>query len=592
MRLPLTLCAYLIFPALLAQSNLRKTWHDAGHQFIKEIYQVKDTIRNIRNGLYTSYYINGNIESKGYFQNNQSTGIWEFYYESGNLKMRGVLQNNTNAGHWEFFYESGNKSMEGIMNGRLREGKWNYYYEDGALKETGTYIAGKRHGVWKSYYEDGVLKSEGEFSDDYGVITEFYHSGKVAGSGPRIGTRKVGRWRYFSEADGTLSSEGDYTDGRKNGAWVSYYPSGKIAAQGSYVNGEPTGLWSYYHPNGQLSSTGTFTDGKKDGYWVSYSVDGSKLSECRLANGTGQYQEYYPSGKLKITGNMVDGQREGEWIFYREDGTREGVCQYEKDRGRFTGFYQNGALHVRGDMEGDKKIGTWEIYDPYGKLTGYYKPYYDEPKLTNEIVQLSKNTTRVATNVRRGFGYFNERTNEFKGIILEGNPMLVFAGRLPMAIEFYNQERLGHEFEFTGIRDPFFVADHNIAFDKPFKRGYSMAMRQKFYNPVKAGMWYFAHEIRFTNLGHFVNEEVAPDNVITFSASEQRVQYGMLLGYRIMQRNNRKGFTLDLFAGINLGYRNFDASAISRSYFNSVNQKPLATTFQGGLHIGHVFSAR
>jgi antitoxin component YwqK of YwqJK toxin-antitoxin module len=592
MRLFAGICVYLSFITLAAQPVLRKTWHDKERQFVKEIFQVKDTVRNIRNGRYTSYYVNGKVESRGYFENNQTTGIWEFFYESGNLKMRGVLKNGTNSGNWEFFYENGQKSMEGVMNGRTREGKWNYYYENGSLKETGTYVAGKRQGIWKAFYEDGTLKSEGEYNDDYGLITEYYHSGKVYGSGPKAGTRKVGRWRYFSEADGTLSSEGDYADGRKNGLWTGYYPSGKVASQGNYIQGEPHGQWNYYYENGQLSSAGVFSEGKRDGYWVSFSTEGKKISECNLSNGTGQYQEYYPSGKLKITGNIVDELREGEWIFYREDGTREGVCQYERGKGRYSGFYPNGALHTRGEMEGDKKVGTWEIYDPYGKLTGYYRPYYDEQNLAEQIVQLSKENTRTSAKVRRGFSYFTERTNEFKGIILGGNPMLVFAGRLPMAVEFYNQERLGHEFEFTGIRDPFFVADHNIATDKPFRRGYSMAVRQKFYNPVRAGMWYFAHEIRFTNLGHFVNEEIAPDNVITLSASEQRVQYGLLAGYRIMQRNNRKGFTLDLFVGCDIGYRNFDVSGVSQPYFVSVNQSPVAATFQGGLHIGHVFSAR
>ncbi|MCX7637900.1 MAG: hypothetical protein N2044_08660 [Cyclobacteriaceae bacterium] len=592
MRLSVILLVCFPFTFLIAQPAIRKTWHDAGKQFIKEIYQVKDTLRNIRHGRYTSYYINGNIESQGYFQNNQSTGIWEFFYESGNLKMRGALQNNTNAGHWEFFYENGKKSMEGVMNGRLREGKWNYYYEDGPLKETGSYVAGKRQGIWKSYYEDGTLKSDGEYTDDYGVITEYYHSGKVSGNGPKIGSRKVGRWRYFNEADGTLSSEGEYAEGRKNGEWVSYYPSGKVSVRGNYEQGEPSGTWNYYHENGQISSSGAFVQGRRDGYWISFSPDGKKTCEISLVNGMGVYQEFYPSGKLKVSGKLADDQREGEWIFYREDGSREGVCQYEKDKGRYTGFYPNGALQIRGEMEGEKKVGSWEIYDPYGKLTGYYKPYYDEPRLMDEIVRLSRNTTYNAKNARRGFGYFTERTNEFKGIILGGNPMFVFAGRLPMSVEFYNQERLGHEFEFTGIRDPFFVADQNIANDKLFRRGYSMAVRQKFYNPVKAGMWYFAHELRFTNLGHFINEEIAPDNVVTFSASEQRIQYGVLTGYRIMQRNNRKGFTMDLFIGLNAGFRNFDASPVSRPYFNSVNQKPLAVTLQGGFHIGHVFSVR
>ncbi len=572
--------------------QVRTTWHDPARLHIKEVYTVTDTVHNIRNGAYTSFFLNGNIESRGHFRNHKSVGIWEFYYESGRLKMRGELLNNTNAGLWEFYYENGNKSMEGVMKGPLREGKWNYYYEDGALKETGTYLDGKRQGIWKTYYEDGTLKSDGDFTDDYALVTEYYHSGKIAGQGPRLGSRKVGRWRYFLEADGTLLSEGDYSDGLKTGEWLGYFPNGQVASRGFYAAGEPDGSWTYYHPNGRISSTGSFTAGRKDGYWVSYDTDGRKIGEVHISDGTGKVQEFYPSGKLKVTGTLVNDKREGVWNFYREDSTLEGRCEYQNDKGHYNGYYPNGAIQTRGDMEGARKVGSWEIYDPYGKLTGYYKPYYEDPGLMQEIVSHASRMQRTTTSARRGFGYFTERTNEFKGIIVGGNPMLIFAGRLPATVEFYNQERLGHEFEFTGIRNPFFISDRNMVVDKPYNRGYSMAVRQKFYHPKKAGMWYFAHELRFTNLGHFVNKEVAPDNVITFSASEQRIQYGVLTGYRFMQRNNKKGFSLDVFMGLSFGYRNFDAAPQSEPHFNSLEQRPLVVNLQGGFHFGHVFQAR
>ncbi len=591
MRFPgIFLYFFCIMPVFAQQ--VRVTWHDHAHRHVKEVFQVIDTINNIRNGTYASYFLNGNTESRGAFKNNNTVGLWEFFYESGNIKMRGEMVNNTNAGHWVFFYENGKKSMEGVMNGPVREGHWVYYYENGAIKEEGVYLLGKRHGIWKTYYEDGILKSEGEFTEDYGLVTEYHHSGKIAGQGPRLGPRKTGRWRYYSETDGTLLSEGDYREGRKTGEWTTYYPSGKVASCGTYTEDEPNGVWIYYHPNGNVASSGSFVAGRKDGYWVSFDDSGHKTSEAHFTEGNGYYREYYSSGKLKVGGKITDNKREGEWLFYREDGTLEGRCVYTGNRGRYTGFYPNGALQTRGDMEGDKKMGSWEIFDATGKLTGYYRPYYDDPGLMNEIVKLSKSVQLTSTAARRGFGYFTERTNEFKGIILSGNPMFVFAGRLPASIEFYNQERLGHEFEFTGIRDPFFLADKNIVNDKPYKRGYSMVVRQKFYNPKKAGMWHFAHELRFTNLGHFVNEEIAPDNVVTFSASEQRIQYGLLTGYRFMQRNNRKGFSLDVFAGAAFGYRLFDASPQSRPYFEGINQSPLVVTFQGGFYFGHVFQAR
>ena len=86
---------------LLAQGTTRSTYHDAARKNLKEIYQVKDTINNILHGRYVSYFLNGNIESKGQFMNNETTGVWEFYYETGNLKMRGILRQNSNYGLWE-----------------------------------------------------------------------------------------------------------------------------------------------------------------------------------------------------------------------------------------------------------------------------------------------------------------------------------------------------------------------------------------------------------------------------------------------------------------------------------------------------------
>src|SRR5690606_467616 len=129
-----------------------------------------------------------------------------------------------------------------------------------------------------------------------------------------------------------------------------------------------------------------------------------------------------------------------------------------------------------------------------------------------------------------------------KGVILGTNPLFMAGGWLPVGLEFYLQQRLGHAFEFIGIRDPFFKSDQNIVPGKNFIRGYSVAIKQKFYNPMKVGLWYFGHELRFTNLGHFTNVMLPqfPDFYFTASGVEQRIEYGPLLGYRLLQRGNAR----------------------------------------------------
>lgn len=577
--------------SLFSQGITVKSYHDPARKNLKEEYQVKDTIRNVVHGHYASYYINGNLESKGQFTNDETTGVWEFYFETGNLKMRGMLFKGASYGFWEYFYEGGAKSMEGIIYGSNKEGEWKSFYENGQIRDIGEYKSSKRHGAWKFYYEDGLIKGEIEYDEDYGRFTEYDHTGKVLGEGPKMGTKHVGHWRYFAE-DGTLQSEGDFIEGKRTGEWINYFPTGEVSSKGSFENDEPSGRWEYYFENGKVSASGEYMGGQKNGYWNSFTDNGILMSEVKYAMGTGEYREYHKSGKLKVKGNIIDNKKQGKWEFYFEGGELEAKCEFTDGKGTFYGYYPDGVLQTKGVIDNNRKTGTWEIYDRDGKISGYYKPFYDQQKIGHEVVAYEGPQVLIAKKKESRFTYFDERANEFRGVILGGNPVLVFAGRFPMGVEFYSQERLGYEFEFIGIRDPFFQKDENIAVGKQFQRGYGIAVKQKFYNKMKAGMWYFGHEFRFTNFGHFTNVTPSPDNIITISVPEQRWEYGVLFGYRIMQRNNSKGFTIDLFGSLDAGYRSVEMEPDYESYFENVNQSKFVSSVHVGLNIGNVFSAR
>ncbi|HET9487155.1 MAG TPA: hypothetical protein VFO54_06965 [Chryseosolibacter sp.] len=593
----------IIFSVLIAVANhavsgqgvTRQTFHDPEKKNLKEFYQVKDTVRNILHGRYISYYLNGNVESRGQFTDNETTGVWEFFYETGKLKMRGILKQHASYGLWEYFYESGQKSMQGIVNGKNREGEWISYYENGQVKEEGEYVDSKRHGLWKAYFEDGVLKGQIDYSNDSGRYTEFYHSGKVFGEGPKTGIHNVGRWRYFNE-DGMLEAEGDYSGGKKQGRWTHYHPNGNISKRGDYVNDQPNSYWEYFYEDGKPSMSGSYENGIKSGPWKSFFPDGSPSSETLYREGNGEYREYYPSGKLKAKGTTVGEGRAGKWIFYYEDGTKEGECDFKDNKGIYYGYFPNGTLQTKGPIEGDLKTGTWEIYQEDGKLSGYYRPFYDNKTLSDEIVALATKSSYTKKPMRKGkrLTNFDPRVNEFRGLIVGGNPLMVFAGRLPFGVEFYLQERLGHEFEFIGIRDPFFKNDLNVPAGDKFERGYAICIKQKLYNPLRVGMWYFGHELRFTNFGHFINQPInaISHELFTFSSIEQRIAWGPLLGYRISRSTVREGFTIDAFISGNVGYRGFDVDPKFAGYFEDLNQSSLSTSFHFGVNFGNVFSFR
>ncbi len=580
---------------LQAQGITRYSFHDAARKNIKETYQVKDTIENILNGRYISYFLNGSIESKGQFMGNETTGVWEFYYETGNLKMRGILRQSSNYGLWEYFFENGSKSMDGMVNGKNKEGEWKIYYESGELKEKGDYVANKRAGLWTTYFEDETKRGEIEYADDHGRYTEYYHSGKIFAEGPRAGSKNVGHWRYYAE-DGTLQSEGDYANGRRNGEWKHYFPSGKVSSTGFYENDEAIGKWNYFFEDGTISSSGEFVGGRKDGYWSVYNKDGSVKNEITFVDGSGEYREYFSEKKLKTKGMIVSGKYDGKWLYYSQEGKLSAECDYKKGKGVYKGYYPSGTLQTKGPMEDDLRVGTWELYELDGTLSGYYKPFYENNELASEInalINKNKNVTAsVRANRKKGFYYFQPRYPEYRSVIIGANPMMSFVGRMPLAIEFYNQERLGHEFEFEGIRSPFFTSDSEVPSGKVYQRGYAISLKQKFYNTIKTGMWYFGQELRFSNIGYFNNIFFAnsPNNLIMASASEQRAEYGVLLGTRLMQRNNGDGFTIDAFVAYDVGYRVFDVEPVFESAFSSINQNKFSQSFRFGLNFGYSFS--
>ena len=82
-----------------------------------------------------------------------------------------------------------------IIKPNTREGEWKTYYENGHIKEIGEYKNGKHIGLWKTYFEDGVLKGQIEYSEGFGRYIAYYHSGKVQGEGPNVGTKNAGVWR-------------------------------------------------------------------------------------------------------------------------------------------------------------------------------------------------------------------------------------------------------------------------------------------------------------------------------------------------------------------------------------------------------------
>lgn len=594
---------YLTIQATFAQNIQLKNYYE-GKKSLREVYYVKDTNSYVLDGEYIAYHANGKVKTRGSYRDNLSTGLWEYFFENGAIKMRGNLEPDGVTGQWEYYFENGQKSMEGLLIGRKRNGLWTFYYEQSGVKSKGSFSDGKRNGHWQYFHEDETLKAEANYEEDKGLYMEYYRSGAIRAKGMNNGGKSDSLWTYYYE-NGHEKAQGNYKDGRKNGKWRYFYENGKLSSQGTYQNGLSEGQWTYYHENGKISSEGMEKSGVKDGFWKLYHKTGVFKGESTFVQGDGPYKEYYEGGNLKISGHIKNEKNHGKWLYYYEDGKLEGESDFKDGVGQFRGYYKDGKLRMEGTIKDGVNVGLWKLYKRNGDLAGYYTTVYDEEGAVEytpvepEVVSDKQDTYYEIPEFlfkNKKLKYFQPRINEFKGIIIASNPLAMVLGSVPFSIEYYMQERLGYELLFNYIRDPFFTSDSRVDFEELYKRGFDVRFRQKFYQKdQRLGMMYFGHELSFSSFNHSANiqDPGLPNGSFSIDAKENRYEYTVIVGNRMMKFAGKPGVTLDMFAGLGLGYRDywekFPPEDAFKEIFSDVRKPKLSVPFRLGINIGYAF---
>ena len=87
--------------------------------------------------------------------------IAEIQYESGQLHFRYARQMSAEGDRWirnglfQSFYENGQMSAEGEYKNGVEEGQWTTFHENGQKASQGTYVEGKEQPDWKFWDASG-----------------------------------------------------------------------------------------------------------------------------------------------------------------------------------------------------------------------------------------------------------------------------------------------------------------------------------------------------------------------------------------------------------------------------------------------------
>ena len=584
----------------IAKSNIRiRKYYDQQKTRLMEEYYLTDSTSGILEGPYRQYYLDGGLATALDYRYNLPKGKATYYYENGNLKMLGAFDEGKSTGVWEYYFENGQINMKGELQDDVRQGEWSYYFENGNLKSRGNFIDNQRDGIWNFFYEDGNLKAQALYEDGEGVYKEFYSSGSLKMEGQNRLGKSIGDWRFYYES-GELEAEGAFEDGLKTGLWRYYHKNGATQGVGYYVDGKKNGRWTYYHEDGLVSSEGALSEDVKDGYWKLFYESGKTKGQINYVNGEGIYEEYYENGRLKQKGRLSSSGKQGPWEYFTESGKLEGQAEFKDDVGQYTGLYPDGSTKMTGMVSGDKRIGDWQLYNPDGSYAGTYKPIYEEEDPIFYTEATINNLSRVIYDKpayrfkSNKLKYFRSRINEYRGVILSLDPSTIPVGKLGLGLEYYFQERLGYEIQAYMIRDPFFESHDGLGLNMTATRGWEAKFRQKLYSDDGAfGMFYFGHEVGYSQRDHSaraIDSTLVVPRQVNMALSEERLQYGLIVGNRWMRNGPDAGFTVDAYIGIGVGWRwltdRQEATMASDLIFGDVNRDKNFFPVLFGIQIG------
>lgn len=175
----------------------------------------------------------------------------------------------------------------------------------------------------KEYFEDGSLKSAIQ-----------YRFGKENGTSQY----------YFINAPHPLKISMEMKRGKKDGAFVKYFITGRVEIRCTYKNDQLEGLEEVYDIYEHKISETNYQHGKKHGL----------------------YTLYHENGEIMEQGEFFEDLFDGKWSYFDERGVMVGEGEYDKGNGVQKGYNKNGNLVRLIHYQNNKKNGQDIEYNDAG----------------------------------------------------------------------------------------------------------------------------------------------------------------------------------------------------------------------------------
>jgi len=161
---------------------------------------------------------------------------------------------------------------------------------------------------------------------DEGVTTEPIPAGAIQ----ETFEDKPGLVRVTVNQGLTISQQGNYLNGKREGIWSEFHPNGLLKTATSYVNGTKEGLFAELNQTGQLTKRYFYHNNIRHGEYREFIY--STVKEERTYNMgklEGLVKIYYDGGKIMEEGVYVNGLRDGVSKWYDQNGNVTIAYEYK-----------------------------------------------------------------------------------------------------------------------------------------------------------------------------------------------------------------------------------------------------------------------
>ncbi len=218
-------------------------------------------VNDKKNGIWKSFYKNGNIKSEITYLKGVKRGYAKIFYEDGQIAEEGTWMEDKWTGKYKSYYKNGKLSYVWNYNEEgNRCGYQKYYYENGNIKIEGEWAEGKESGMIKEYYSSGFLKSKKVFCNgkcNKDLISVFYEKDSVLEDAKlKIDTTLTVVKEIVTTSDSIKVFTG-------NGNHILYNKDRNPEKEGEFVNGVLiNGKHYFYNPDKTLLKTAVYKSGK------------------------------------------------------------------------------------------------------------------------------------------------------------------------------------------------------------------------------------------------------------------------------------------------------------------------------------------